>query len=65
MNEPLLTTIQTAHVLGLHPDTLRAWRKREIGPMWVRVGSRYRYRREAIDDFLAGRQQKPSDVTSH
>jgi Helix-turn-helix domain len=56
MNEPLLTTVQTAHLLGLHPDTLRVWRKQPgRGPGWVRVGSRYRYSREAIEAFLSAR----------
>ena len=53
MNEPLLTTIQTAHLLGVHPDTLRVWRKTQRGPAWFQVGNRYRYSREAIDAFLS------------
>ncbi len=53
-DQPLLTTVQTAHLLGLHPDTLRVWRARPgRGPEWLRVGNRYRYSREAIDLFLA------------
>jgi excisionase family DNA binding protein len=53
MNEPLLTTVQAAHLLSLHPDTLRVWRKRSHGPAWIRVGNRYRYSREAIEAFLS------------
>ena len=53
MTEPLLSTLQVAHLLGLHPDTLRAWRRQQRGPEFVRVGTRYRYRREAIDAYLA------------
>jgi excisionase family DNA binding protein len=56
MNEPLLSTLQVAHLLGLHPDTLRVWRKQQRGPAWVRLGSRYRYSRAAIDTFLSARQ---------
>ena len=52
-DQPLLTTLQAAHILGLHPDTLRVWRKQQRGPQWVRVGNRYRYSREAIDAFLS------------
>ena len=53
MNEPLLTTVQTAHMLGVHADTLRVWRKTQRGPEWFQVGNRYRYSREAIDAFLS------------
>ena len=52
MTESLLSTLQAAHILGLHPDTLRVWRKQQRGPEWVRVGNRYRYSREAIEAFL-------------
>ena len=57
MNEPLLSTLQVAHILGLHPDTLRAWRKQGRGPEFVRVGTRYRYRREAIEAYLSAKPQ--------
>jgi len=56
MTESLLTTVQVAHLLGLHPDTLRVWRKQERGPECFRVGNRYRYGREAIDAYLAARK---------
>ena len=56
--QPLLTTVQAAHLLGLHPDTLRTWRKHPArGPEWVRVGNRYRYSREAIEAFLRPRTE--------
>jgi excisionase family DNA binding protein len=48
----LLTTVQAAAQLGLHPDTIRAWRKQGRGPAWLKLGSRYRYTQQAIDDFL-------------
>ena len=48
----LLNTLQAAAQLGLHPDTLRIWRKQGRGPAWIRLGSRYRYNQQAIDDFM-------------
>ena len=50
--KPFLTTLEAAYELGLHPDTLRVWRKQGRGPEFVRLGSRYRYRREALEAFL-------------
>jgi excisionase family DNA binding protein len=56
MTEPLLTTVQAAHLLGLHSDTLRVWRKQQRGPDCFRVGNRFRYSRESIDAWLAARK---------
>ena len=52
MSSNLLTTVQAANQLNLHPDTLRLWRKQRRGPSFVRLGNRYRYSPEAIEAFL-------------
>lgn len=51
-NSSLLNTVDAARFLGLHPDTLRLWRKQGRGPSFVKLGNRYRYSPEAIEIFL-------------
>ena len=52
--EVLLTTDETARVLGLSPKTLRNWRLRGEGPTAVKLGSAVRYPRSTIDSYIAG-----------
>ncbi len=42
--ERLLTSTETAEILGLRPQTLRVWRLRGRGPRYVRLGSTSRSR---------------------
>lgn len=54
--ETLLTTHDVAVQWGLSEITLRKWRMTGTGPRWVRLGRSVRYRRAAVDAFLAGRE---------
>lgn len=56
-DQPLLTTIQAAQILAIHPDTLRLWRKQRRGPAFVKLSNRYRYERGAIEAFLNDRKK--------
>lgn len=53
-----LTPAQAAQVLGLSAKTLATWRStgRHALP-YIRVGARIRYRRSALDAWLADRQR--------
>ncbi len=49
----LLSTIETAQYLGLHPTTLATWRTQGRGPQFVKVGARkVRYRPREIETWL-------------
>lgn len=56
---PLLRSDAAAAILGLQPQTLRAWRLRGFGPRYVRVGhgdrGRVFYRHEDLVAWLESR----------
>jgi hypothetical protein len=54
--DPLLTEVQAAEELGVEPVTLQVWRStRRYDLPYVKVGRLVRYRRSAIEQFLAAR----------
>jgi excisionase family DNA binding protein len=56
MTAELLTTEQTAKLLGLKPTTLEHWRIVRKGPAFVRVGPRcIRYRRSDLEEWVESR----------
>ncbi len=51
--ETLLTTEETATLLGVKPPTLIAWRfYRKPGPRFIRMGRIVRYRYSDVLDFI-------------
>ena len=56
MHDELLDTDGVARICGLAPETLRRWRMTGVGPRFVRLGRAVRYRKAAVDAFLAGRE---------
>jgi hypothetical protein len=42
--------------------TLQRWRAEKKGPAYLRIGRLIRYRRSALDSFLAAGEQKPQAV---
>ena len=48
-----LTAGELAEQLRVHQSTLARWRALEKGPAWVEVGGQFRYRREAVDAWIA------------
>lgn len=47
-----LTLDQTAAELGIHIVTLKRWKARRYGPLPLRVGARWYYRREDWRTFF-------------
>jgi predicted DNA-binding transcriptional regulator AlpA len=57
-----LTERETAHVLKLSRSTLRAWRRAERGPRFVRFGRAVRYLESDVAEYVgkcAGRAWTP------
>ncbi|MCG5533015.1 helix-turn-helix domain-containing protein [Halorhodospira sp. 9621] len=59
MVDELATTEELAGYLCVSQRTLERWRRQRIGPAWVRVGHKIRYRREDVDAWLAKHRQEP------
>lgn len=53
----LLTTRELATYLRKPVATVRGWRYRKVGPAGFRLGRDIVYRREAVDTWLAEREQ--------
>jgi predicted DNA-binding transcriptional regulator AlpA len=49
------TDVQVANHLGLSPDTLRLWRRRRVGPRFVKIGRSARYLARDLEEYLAHR----------
>ena len=52
--EPLMTLAELSEMLGVPVATLYGWRHRGEGPPGYRVGRHVRYRRAAVEEWLAG-----------
>jgi excisionase family DNA binding protein len=60
-----LTTGEVARLLGRHPRTLRNWRDEGKGPVAVRLGYKWAYRRQDIDAYLDSLTAETADQTVH
>lgn len=49
MPEKFYTTAELAAHLGISERTLRAWRAEGYGPVFRKIGGRYRYEAEAVE----------------
>jgi predicted DNA-binding transcriptional regulator AlpA len=62
LDDKLLTTDQMAEQLGIHRTTAEAWRSKNIGPDWIKLGtgrrSPVRYRQSAVDKYLASMEAR-------
>lgn len=55
-SDQLLTTKQVADLLQVQVGTLEAWRGKQIGPDWIKLGegirAPIRYRQQAVAAYL-------------
>jgi predicted DNA-binding transcriptional regulator AlpA len=59
--DELLTLEEVAAMLKLPPATLRKWRTENQPPQAFRIGRWLRYRRSAVEAFLAQQEAKEHD----
>jgi len=62
-NSRMLTTTEVAHLLHVHPNTVRHWANKEFLHAY-RLGTRgdRRFKREEVDDFLRGNGAQSREV---
>jgi predicted DNA-binding transcriptional regulator AlpA len=54
--DELLNTVVVAGLLDVTPQTLEVWRHTKRYPLeYIKIGSKVRYRRSAVDKFIASR----------
>jgi len=56
--DELLTVDEVATAFKVSPATVRKWRNNKEGPRGFRVGKYVRYRQSAVDDYIAGKEEK-------
>jgi predicted site-specific integrase-resolvase len=61
MDATILTEKQAAKRSFQKPDTLRKWRTRGKGPVYLKLGGKVRYRAEDIDKWIAQSAVVPSE----
>jgi hypothetical protein len=61
---PLLTGREAAAILRCSVSSLNKWRVTGLGPRFVRVGSRVRYRRVDLAAYLAERVRNSTSATT-
>ncbi len=47
-----------ARMLSLSTETLKKWRRRRVGPPWVKIEGSVRYRPEALRQYLQPAKEK-------
>lgn len=58
-NKELLSDKETSVFLGVADRTLRDWRRQGKGPAFVKMGTKIRYRKSKIDEYLDNQTIKP------
>jgi predicted DNA-binding transcriptional regulator AlpA len=59
-NEPLWADPQLAKALDVQPQTPAAWRTRNQGPPYLKIGKLVRYRPSLVKEWLETRVVRPA-----
>ena len=57
MSESLLDDRELSRRLNIARQTIQGWRHRKVGPPFVRVGRRIRYRLDDVNNWLNARTE--------
>lgn len=60
---PAFDSVGAAPIVGVSPATLKTWRHKGIGPRYVVIGSRVRYRLCDLEAWMAERTVAPASRT--
>lgn len=61
----LLTDLEAAEVVDLSPKTLRKYRVEGVGPKFLKIGRKVRYRREHLESWLESRTFSNTAEAAH
>lgn len=63
MANDLVDPVEAARILGIQPSTLAVWRSKnfKLGPRFVTVGRRIRYRMADIEEYIQSRLVETRD----
>jgi hypothetical protein len=56
--QPLLDSSKVARLLGIEVETLAAWRRKNYGPRWYRLGRNVRYTETDLRLWMNGQAQR-------
>jgi Helix-turn-helix domain len=64
LDEPILPPGEAAAELHVEPQTLAAWRYRNQGPAYVKIGKLIFYRPSDLREYVRGRVVQPTGARS-
>ena len=60
LRDRLLDEQEAANLLHISPRTLQRWRWAKVGPLYLKIGSRVRYTRSALEAYVRKSERPPT-----
>jgi len=57
LEKPLLDCARVARLLGVDVATLGAWRRKEYGPRWYRIGKKIKYSETDLRSWISAQHK--------